>query len=50
MEKTFPYIYPDPTKPSIPPFHHKIKLSWVLFIGFNLLLPFLFAAVYLSFN
>lgn len=47
MEKTAPHIYPDPTKPVIPPLHHKIKLSWIIFIGFNIMLPFLFAGAYL---
>lgn len=46
MEKTFPYIYPDPTKPKIPPIHKKKSVGWILFIGFNILFPIVFLAVY----
>lgn len=49
-EKSFPYLYPDPTKPIIPPIHHKINISWIIFIGVNLFIPIAFLAAYLWFT
>ena len=40
--------YPDPTKPIIPPVKRKIKWGWVIFIGFNILFPIIFAATYIA--
>lgn len=47
MEKTFPYIYPDPTKPVIPRIHKKRSIGWMIFIGFNILFPIAFLVAYL---
>jgi hypothetical protein len=36
----------DPAKPVITPFHKKKHVGWALFIGFNILFPIAFLAVF----
>lgn len=50
MEKPFPYLYPDPTKPIIPPLHHRIGIGWLIFIGVNIFIPIAAVAAFLWFN
>lgn len=50
MPMETPKTYPDPTKPLIKEIHDRPGLGWIIFIGFNIAIPVMFAIVFIWMN